>query len=452
MKVIALFLLFSGQALALTESEVVNSVLTHFPLVDQAVMKLEAAEGEVTAAKGAFDHKLNFKSRLWRQRPYNNEFMETYLERQTPYGGAKVAVGHRVGAGEFNYYDLKKDTSSAGQLFAGLTMPLLRDFSTDEFRTNLEVKKLRQQQAEQEVVLKKLVYVHKALSLYYKWIFEVKKIEVSEYLLSLAKDRQVMIEKKYKAGDMERLKMTDNQRQINKRESELEKNKIDLNKIAAELSLYVRNQEGRPVYPERIKDPEIVLKKAGIEERSKQGRENPQLEVLSFEHQMMVQNNKLYKQSRLPGLDVELMGAKELSERPGYGEHIFQFGLKFDFPLENRKGRGQTVASMYKFKAIEKELIYLKQELKQMFEFSKDASSKSYKIWDVTNKEYENTQQVAVGERSKWQNGSSDLFVVNMREQDVADVDIRRWKALYDYHQYSLDAALFSATLPVEKE
>ena len=54
---------------------------------------------------------------------------------------------------------------------------------------------------------------------------------------------------------------------------------------------------------------------------------------------------------------------------------------------------------------------------------------------------------MAEAEKNRWSQGAFDLFVVNLREQDVADVDIRRWTALYDYHQYHLDARLFSGKI-----
>ena len=50
-------------------------------------------------------------------------------------------------------------------------------------------------------------------------------------------------------------------------------------------------------------------------------------------------------------------------------------------------------------------------------------------------------------EKNRWTQGASDLFIVNLREQDVADVEMRRWTALYDYHQYHLDAGLFSGKI-----
>lgn len=451
MKLLSLLLLsFSTNLWALSEKEIIRSVIDHYPLIEESALKAEAAEADVTAAKGAFDHKLMVKSRLWRQRPYNNEYLETYLERQTPFLGAKIVAGHRQGAGEFNFYDLKKDTSSAGQIFAGITMPLLRNLSTDSYRTDLEISKIQKEQADQQVRLKKLVYVHKALSLYYKWVLQSKRVEISEQILDLAKTRQEMLEKKFKAGDTDKLKVTDNRRQINKRESEWIENDIELLKLATELSLYVRDSEGKPVLVKRQTDAEQTLLAPLIQKAGVNNNSNPQLKILSFEQKINDAQFKLNDQGRLPGLNVGVTGGRELSNRPGYGDHILEVGINFDFPLENRKADGKSVSYHYKQKAVEKEILYMKQQLDQQFSFSREASDNSHKRWEVSNREYENTKKVADGERKKWTLGATDLFVVNLREQDQADVDQRRWKALYEYHQYNLDASLFSASLPVE--
>lgn len=447
--VVLIFLLNPISSWGLTQNELINSVITHFPLIDAAEMKANSSEGDVTAAKGAFDHKLKFKTKLWRQYPYNNEYYETMVERQTPWGGAKILAGHRQGAGNFNYYDLNNDTSTAGQIFAGIAMPLLRNLMTDEYRTNLRQSEIKNKQAEQEVSLKKLIYVHKSLSTYYKWVLAIKELSIRKNLLALAEKRQDMILRKFKAGDETQLKVTDNERQINKRQSEIIKAEVDLQKTATELSLFWRNKEGKPQIPPPIANPDEILlnfEAFGFDKK----KENPQVKILSFENELNRLEYELNEQARLPGLNVDVTGGRELSNRPGYGEHILQVGVQFDFPLENRKASGKTVAFYYKKKAIEKELTYIRQQLSQQIQYSTQASSGSRRRYEVTNREFENSTKVAEGERKKWAMGSSDLFVVNLREQDVADVDIRRWSALYDYHQYHLDALLFSANLPIE--
>lgn len=450
MKLFVFFLIFSSSAWGLTEQDVIKSVLTHFPLIDEANLKADSAEGEETAAKGEFDHKLKFKTQIWRQRPYNNEYYETFLERQTPWGGAKLVAGHRQGAGAFNYYDLKKDTSNAGQIFAGITLPLLRDFQTDAYRTNLLISQLRRERAEQEVRLKKLIYVHKGLSAYYKWVLGLKKLEVYRQLAKLAQERQQMLDKKFRAGDSDQLKVTDNARQINKRQGEVLKAEIELRKLEADLALFVRDSEGNPIQVSSVENAEGILLNRKTPGLASGMKTNPQVTILNFEQQLNQAEYDLSNQAKLPGLNVDVTGAQELSNRPGYGEHILQVGVNFDFPLENRKARGKSVAYHYKKKAVEKELLYAQQEIEQQYRFSISASETSLRRWQTSKIEYENSKKVAEGERKKWALGASDLFVVNMREQDLADVDLRQWMSLYDYHQYNLDASLFSASLPIE--
>jgi hypothetical protein len=53
---------------------------------------------------------------------------------------------------------------------------------------------------------------------------------------------------------------------------------------------------------------------------------------------------------------------------------------------------------------------------------------------------------MAEAEKKKWVQGAADLFIVNLREQDTADADVRRWTTLYEYFQLSLDAQLYSST------
>lgn len=436
---------------ALTPEVLVRSVIDHFPLIESAEQKQKAAENAVISAKGEFDHKLVHKTKLWRQNPYNNEYYETAIKRQTPWGGAELEVGHRQGAGNFNTYQRGLDTSPAGQIFAGITMPILRNLMTDSYRTDLKMRNIDKEIADQELRIKKLTTVHKALGLYYKWLLQQKKVDVAKELLDLAKNRKTMVEKKFKAGDMERLKLTDTERQINQRESGLVEAEIELKRYAMELSLYHRDSSGLPRIPESVTSPEKILESLDDPGTKKTPQnENPQIKTVSLRKELNDVQEDLAEQLRLPGLNVGVMGGRELSPRPGYGQHILEVGVSFDFPLENRKARGKTVEYYYKKKATELEATYVGQELTQLSQFSREAGVKSRARWNIISEEFVNTSKMAEAERRRWKLGSSDLFVVNLREQDQASVDVKRWTALYEYHQYNLDAALYTAGLPID--
>ena len=442
-----ILILISCQAFALTEQDVARSVLSNFSLIQEAELKSEAAQGELVSAEGAFDHKLVFKTRNRIEDKYDNQYFETTLERQTAHGGVNLVAGHRQGLGNFPAYDGKYETSGAGEIFAGLSIPVLRNFKTDEFRTNLKIKQIEKKQAELEVSLKKMIYMHKALSLYYKWILETQKLKINKSIFELAKERHEMIYKKFVAGDIEKIKVTDNQRAIDKRSGDILKNEIELNKLRAQLGVFLTDNQGSPLLIPLESSPEFILQTSEHSVPSSDISSNPQVKILDFESEKLKVESDFFDQSKLPGLNLELLGAKELSSNQPYDPNRLQVGLKFDFPLENRKAEGKSVAYNYKVKAIEKKQLFLELELSQQLSFFIKASADSKQRWEITNKEYEGSKKMADAEKKRWLQGASDLFVINLREQDVADVDIRRWTALYDYHQYHLDARLFSGSI-----
>lgn len=444
----ALLFLVSFQALAISEADVRRSVLLHFPLIQEAILKEKSSIAELEAARGSFDHKLTFETRNRIEDKYDNQYLQSTISRATGIGGSELVVGHRQGIGTFPAYDGKYETSGAGEIFAGLMLPLLRNRDTDQARTDLELAELDRKIAESEVTLKKNQYLHKALSLYYKWTLQQQKLRIYENFLKLAESRHSMVESKFRAGDIERLRVDDNQRSIEKRRAEVIKIRIELEQIRTELSLYLRSSDGTPMVLAPLENPEETLLQR--EPDTTYSTRNPQLRILSLSRKRLERLQRFYDQSQLPNLSLSVVGAKELSPNAAYDPQSLQVGVKFDIPLENRKAEGKTVSTNYKLQALARQVNYLENELTRFSKFSSEASLQSFERWEVTTREYKNTQRMAEAEKSRWMQGSSDLFVVNLREQDLADVDIRRWTSLYEYHQFKLDQKLYSGAFEVE--
>jgi len=175
--------------------------------------------------------------------------------------------------------------------------------------------------------------------------------------------------------------------------------------------------------------------------------ELPQLKILNYENEKAKLLEQLYRQERLPGLGVDVIGARELSGNQPFDPDNLQVALKFDFPLENRKAEGKTVSQEYKRLAVQKQIEYLDRELKQNYNYLLKALELSQNRWTTTSTEVVRSETMAKAELTRWKEGSSDLFTVNLREQDVADVKIRKWSALYDYQQQLLDLKLYSDKL-----
>ena len=446
MRFFILITLITFNSFAIDESMVVNSVLNNFPLIEAEMLKAKAVEGDKIEAEGSFDFVLKAKAKIWRQDPYDNDYYDAYLEKQTAFGGMKVKAGHRKGIGDFNYYAQDLETSRAGQAYVGFMTPLLRNLETDEYRTKLEITKIKEVIAKEKIKVKKLISIHKALSLYYKYLFELKKLKINQEILSLAEKRQKFIETKFRAGSESKFKLIENTRILNKRQAEVMKTEAELIQIETELSLYVREKNGTPIKFNRDSEPEDKLEVISAK-IFKSIDQNPHLKILTLEKQILNTEKRYNEQSKLPGLNLDVTGYKELSNRARYQDNILQVGVFFDLPLENRKAEGSSVASLYRLKALEKELTFLKDQLDQQFDASFRSGLLAKERWQVAKKEYETAKYLVKGETKKWEMGSSTLFTVNLREQDLADIETRVWYALYEFHQYRLDSGLFTASL-----
>lgn len=437
--IILLSLLTITLAQAYTPDEVTQIVLERLPLIEEASRKVRAQEALVTSAEGSFDHKIKAKTRNQIEDKYDTDFFQVEVQRQTGLGGLALVAGMRQGTGLFAPYDGKYETSPAGEIFAGFTLPVLQGFRTDEARTNLEIAKIEASQAKEELRLKKNMYVHKALSLYYKWLLNRKVLSVQASILKLAETREDMIGKRHRRGDVEGIKKTDAERSVLKRRSEVLKTRAKQRMLEAELRLYLPELPSNDVLPEKpwIRKSKGELRLGNL----------PQLQILQLERKKIETRRKLAENQRLPELSVSVLGSKELSDDVPYDPEVLQVGVGFSFPIENRKAKGKTVAEEYKKRAIEKRLEFSTKDYSLSYESLRDAYDILLLSWTNLKSEAKATDIMAAGERSKWRQGGSDLYFVNLREEDVADVEIKKWSTIVELAQADIDMRLLEVSL-----
>jgi outer membrane protein, heavy metal efflux system len=441
-----LLLLFSSSlwAQSLSEERVRESILKNFPLIEEAVAKVEATRNEIIAAQGDFDTKLKFKARQRIEDRYGNQYIDSSIEKMLPVGGLTMFAGHRQGAGNFAPYEGKYDTSAAGEVFAGLVVPLFRNRTVDQVRLNNAFAKIDNEIAGRELLVKKNLYVHKGLSVFQKWKLTYLKLQTIQGLLKIAEERHEMIERMHRAGNVERLKITDNLRSINKRKDELLKAEMEFKAISATLSLYLRTPEGQPIDPSQFR-PEQLGYNARPALPQLQLHALPQLSIVDKMIERNRRLNDFYDNQRLPALNVEALTAREMSRNYPFDPQRIAVGLTFEYPLENRKAEGGSVATAYKRLALEKQKSWLSSEFMANFERTGMMVKLASERTKLTSQELEFSKTLAEAERRRWRQGDSDLFIVALREQDAADVEVRLWTAHYEYEQANLDAQLFAA-------
>jgi outer membrane protein, heavy metal efflux system len=435
---------FTLEVFALNEFDIIESVNKHFLLIEKELLEVQAAEAKITEAKGEFDTKLSLKNRLWQEADYDNQFFDIGIEKLTPYNGLTLKGGQRQGRGNFPVYEGKYKTSEAGEFYLGLSMPLLRDFQTDSARTMREKAKLGLNLADETLRLKRVYYTYKALLYFYQYQLEHQKFLIIDEIYKISVSRQKWLENKIKAGDTEQIRLVDNNRALLKRENELLKIKMSLLKLKNNLSLFLRDEQGKPVtipeaLPPNTKMLNYIIGKVPKLDFSR----IPSLRAINREIDILRADFKLEDQNRLPELGVDLMAMRNLTEEKMHpSQNSMQVGISFSYPLENNKAIGKSQSLNYKIQAYERKREFLKQELSMQYEYRTQSLKLSQKSWELLVDEAMAARKMAEAERRKWQQGASDLFIVTLREQDLADTEVRKWKTYMDTLKYYLDISL----------
>lgn len=398
-------------------------VAERMPLILEAEEKRRAAEGDLEAQEGAFDHKIKFKSMNQIEDKYDNQVFETKLERQTPWMGSRMFVGHRQGNGVFAAYDGKYETSSLGELFAGVDVPLLRDRAIDEFRLNRLKAYIGVQKAEAEIQQKRLDILFKAAQVFWKWTMAGQKLRILESWVKQAEERQKFLEKKVKAGDTSEIKLTDNRRTLLKRQADLVKVRRDFEMASAELALYINRVPDISEVKTEIKLSDDTIGIPSISLRD----QLPPFKLVKLEEEVLEQEREFAISQQLPDLRLAVEGARDVgvqAQAPG-GQDQLRVGLMIEIPLENRKGKGKRTEIAGKKAALNYRREWLEREWEAKIKQNAQALTTTRQQLELQQSEVSDTSKMARAELTRFNQGDSDIFFVNIREQDEAEAQVR---------------------------
>lgn len=433
----------------LTRASLIRSVDQHFPLIEKQLLEQAAAAEDIVAAKGNFDFELKMKHRNWDEQDYNNRYSEVSLQKRTQFYGLGLEAGQRQGLGNFPSYEGKYKTSTPGEVYLGLTLPLLRNFVTDKSRTELSQAKTRFAIAQEEVKLKKLYYTYKALSLYYDYQVLNQNLKISKEIYQLAHNRREWLQKKVKAGDSEKIALVDLERTILKRKNDILKIEMELEKVKYQLSLYYRDSNGKSITELTSAYPDVSeLEKLTEQLPQLDISGNPTINIVLSQIDLQKQQLKLEQQARRPQLDLKLKAMHNLDYEDMHpARDSLLMGLEFSFPLQNNRAQGKSNAAKLKLQATDKELSFITQEITNQFSFSLKAIKISKERWQTYRKQALASEQVATAQAKRFERGQSDMFTVNIREKELADAKMQKWYAYGQTMRYLLESQILTGKI-----
>lgn len=430
-------------------------VMQTFPLVLAAEKKIERAKGELQVATGAFDLKWKLDSKSVVDGPYENQFVETIVEKPVIYRGLSLYAGYRRGRGEFPAYDGEYETSLEGEALAGVRIPLWRGGLIDANRADLAKSKIAIKIAESERLLKLLDALEKASHLYWAWVAAGLKVNVYERLLEQAKVRERGLKKRVQLGDLPEIELVDNERAILKRKSQVIKAIRDFERAQYSLSIFLNSHSksdqalDKERLPAHIGLPREVALPKDIQKIA--ARKRPEIEALRLAQSQRQIEVELARNDRQPQIDLQLetkhgLGGRDLDVNQAHIEAV----LIVDIPLQTNKADGKRLSAQAEKKMFEFETHYLQRQIKAEVQNLLSALDAESRKVSLAEKELELARKLEQGERTRFKEGASNQLFVNIREQATADAEVRRLESLEEYHKTL--ASLYSAFAEIRME
>jgi outer membrane protein TolC len=426
----------------LTLEEVLASVDKHYPPLRAALQDLPIAEADYLAAQGRFDLVLRSLVDTNSFGYYESRRFDFGVEQPTTLWGASFFSGYMLSGGSFPTYDGKFQTNGAGEYRTGMRLPLLRDRAIDSRRADLEKTRLGRRVADLGIQQQRIAILQAATVRYWLWVAAGRRYEVAKSLFDIAFNRERLLEQAVEIGQLPAFEVLDNKRIIEQRRSALVQARRAIEQASYDLSLFYRDERTQPVIPGDDRLPPAFPEPDNLDDaRLRTDIEEaltrrPEVGRLSAQRDQVGVDRRLAGNRRLPGVDFILSYDRELGERRVVrGPNEVRAGINFELPFQRRTATGQEQAAQARIRQFDQRVQFQRDQIEVEVRDAVSAVRRAFEGVGVLRAEVTATKRVEDAERQRYQLGESTLFVLNQRELQTADAELRAVGALADFHR-----------------
>lgn len=414
---------------ALTLDEVLTSVDQSYPLLAAAVQQRNIADGERLASRGAYDVKIAAENMVGAPGYYETNRAAVKLE-QTTLSGGKAFGGYRIGRGSFEPWYLERQTNDGGEFKLGFEQSLLQGLAIDKYRLGLRKADLNRAASEPSIDKQRIYFLEYAAISYWKWVAAGQVYLVARNVLDLAERRVEGIEARIRAGILKEIERVDNRRLIVSRQAKLIEADRKFRQAAVELSLYLRDEQDRPllVPAERLpsfpepQPPDDAQFEADV---------SVALAMRPEPRYLRIQRDKFFVELRysenlaLPKLNAVVSAGQDVGtpSSPKRDKSPFEMesGLVFEVPLQRRYAAGQIQALEAELARVRAELQFAEDRVVADVRYAAAGLRTAYDEYLRARESVDLTYQMQVAEQTNFDLGNSNILFVNLREQATAD-------------------------------
>ena len=422
-----------------------DMVKSYHPMSRQADLLLESGEANLRKAKGSFDPvlKSNFDKKQFDGKNYY-QINSNSLQIPTPIG-LEVKAGYDNTSGVF--LNPENSLPSNGLAYAGIAVPLGKGLLFDERRQVVNQAKVfeRTTALERTLLLNQLIY--DASKAYWDWYSAWNSYEIFDESVQLAEFRFRGVKESFLQGDVPAIDTLEafilvQNRQLSKNDALI---KMQNARLEASNFLWSADNQplqlvenAQPVEHEQVAIDNPVDDNLLASILSEIDQRHPKLQLyynklenLNFERRMKAEKVK-------PKLNINY---NLLSEPVGgnpaenFSTNNYKWGFEFSMPILLRKGRGDMQLTKIKMDQTDlnrqQESLSIKNKIKA-YRMKIDNLFGQIKLYrDAVN----NYRVLLNGEKRKFEEGESSLFLVNSRENSLIHAEVKLIELLGKYQK-----------------
>ena len=286
------------------------------------------------------------------------------------------------------------------------------------------------------VTLTRFDVQRQATRAYKRWLAAGFRLGVYRDLLAIAQQRDVAIKQRISHGDAAPILLVENQRNLIRRLELVNQAEQLLAEAAQAMSLYWRSASGDPLIagtdqlppewtvpsPVNVNDLEAVIG-AAIALRP---------DLLSIDNEISIQQQQLaLERNRLaPKLDVGVEVSNEFGDGSPTREGTDTIlSLNFELPLGLRRQKASVRAAEARLSELQQQRRLAADEIRVAVLQLLTQLNNYHQAIDLAIQAQEQNRLLEEAERKLFEQGASDFFLLNLREENTAEAQIRRINA-----------------------
>ena len=415
----------------LTLDEFAALVKSGHPIARQAQLQLELGQLQLLKAKGGADPKAftELNQKQYTGKEYYS-ILDAGLTIPTWYA-VSFEAGFEQNRG--SYLNPENTTPATGLYHAGASLPLGKGLFIDERRAALRQAELFSQltEAEQRQLLNDLLL--DAGAAYWRWFRAYNNLKVFEDANKLAQQRFTAVKMGASLGDRPAIDTLEAGIQVQTRQVQLESAKLEVKNAQAYMEVFLW-QDGQ--IPLELDDETIPQEKESLIYATEITSfltndslilNHPEYAQALLKLKSLEIDNRLKKEQLKPQLDLKYNAISGFTGTAddALGFDNYTWGLKFSMPIFLRKERGDLRINKVKIEQTQRALDQKQATLNLKVEMSFNEWQTTTELINIQQNTVRDYKDLLAGERALFNQGESSLFMVNSREMNYIQSQVK---------------------------